>query len=94
MTDTAGRPSVLPAMSDPNPTALALKRTAEMCAIFMIGNGIVGLAQPQRQVSLWRSDVKPLDALVRRFDGRPNRRRFQGAFQLAAGLLLASKLRR
>ena len=73
---------------------LGAKRTAEMCAIFMIGNGIVGLTQPQRQVNLWRSDVKPVDLLVRRFDGRPNRRRLQGAMQLAAGLLLASRLRR
>lgn len=78
-----------------NPTlALSLKRTAEMCAIFMMGNGVVGLTQPQRQVSLWRSDVKPVDLLVRRFDGRPNRRRLQGALQFGAGLLLASRLRR
>ncbi|HEU0043630.1 hypothetical protein [Sphingomonas sp.] len=80
-------------MTDTTP-ALALKRTGEMCAIFMIGNGIIGLAQPQRQVSLWRSHVKPLDLLVRRFDGRPGKRRLQGALQLAAGLLLASRLRR
>lgn len=78
-----------------NPTlTLSLKRTAEMCAIFMMGNGIVGLTQPQRQVSLWRSDVKPVDLLVRRFDGRPGRRRLQGALQFGAGLLLASRLRR
>ena len=77
-----------------NTLNLSLKRTAEMCAIFMIGNGVVGLATPQRQVSLWRSDVKPVDALVRRFDGRPGKRRLQGALQLAAGLLLASRLTR
>lgn len=75
-------------------TQLGLRRAAEMCAIFMIGNGIVGLVQPQRQVSLWRSDVKPVDMLVRRFDGRPGRRRLQGLFQLGAGLLLASRMRR
>ena len=77
-----------------NTLALGLKRTAEMCAIFMIGNGIIGLATPQRQVSLWRSDVTPVDRLVRRFDGRPGKRRRQGALQLAAGLLLASRLKR
>ena len=65
-----------------------------MCAIFMIGNGIMGLVRPQRQVSLWRSDVKPVDLLVRRFDGRPDRRRLQGVLQLGAGLLLASGLKR
>lgn len=75
-------------------TQLGLRRTGEMCAIFMVGNGIIGLLQPQRQVSLWRSDVKPMDMLVRRFDGRPNRRRLQGLFQLGAGVLLASRLKR
>lgn len=74
--------------------ALGLKRTAEMCAIFMIGNGVVGMTQPQRQVTLWRSDVRPVDALVRRFDGRPDRRRLQGLVQFGAGVLLASRLRR
>lgn len=73
---------------------LSAKRTAEMCAIFMIGNGVIGLLTPQRQVSLWRSDVKAVDALVRRFDGRPDRRRLQGLLQLGAGLLLASRLKR
>ena len=78
-----------------NPTlALGLKRAAEMCAIFMIGNGLVGMTQPQRQVELWRSDVRPVDALVRRFDNRPNKPRLQGALQFAAGLLLASRMRR
>ena len=73
---------------------LSAKRTAEMCAIFMIGNGLVGLVTPQRQVSLWRSDVKQVDMLVRRFDGKPNKRRLQGLLQLGAGLLLASRLKR
>lgn len=81
-------------MADHPTLALSLKRTAEMCAIFMIGNGMVGLLTPQRQVSLWRSDVKPVDLLVRRFDERPDRRRLQGALQLGAGLLLASRLKR
>jgi hypothetical protein len=75
-------------------TALGIRRTAEMCAIFMVGNGLIGLLQPQRQVSLWRSDVKPLDALVRRFDGQPGKRRWQGLFQIGAGLLLASRMKR
>ena len=78
-----------------NPTVpLALKRTAEMCAIFMIGNGVVGLTQPERQVGLWRSDVRAVDALVRRFDGQPRKRRLNGLLQFGAGLLLASRLRR
>lgn len=78
-----------------NPTiTLGLKRTAEMCAIFMIGDGVVGLTQPERQVALWRSDLRPVDALVRRFDGHPRKRRLNGLLQFGAGLLLASQLRR
>lgn len=78
-----------------NPTLdVAWKRTVEMCAVFMMGNGIVGLTQPQRQVSLWRSEVKPVDLLVRRFDGHPNRRRLQGLWQFGLGFLLATQMRR
>ena len=72
----------------------ALKRTAEMCAVFMIGDGLLGLLQPDRHVDLWRSKVGAVDALVRPFAGRPKRRRGYGALQLAAGVLLASRLRR
>ena len=73
---------------------LALKRTAEMAATFMIGDGLLGLLQPNRHVALWRSDVGAVDALVRPFAGRPGRRRAYGLVQLAAGLALASALRR
>lgn len=72
---------------------LALKRTAEMAATFMIGDGLLGLVQPERHVGLWRSDVGAVDALVRPFAGEPGRRRAYGLLQLAAGLALASALR-
>ncbi len=72
---------------------LALKRTAEMAAVFMIGDGLLGLVQPRRHVDLWRSDVAIVDALVRPFGHHPGRRRAYGLLQLGAGLLLASRLR-
>lgn len=72
---------------------LALKRTAEMAAVFMIGDGLLGLLQPRRHVGLWRSDVGAVDALVRPFAGRDGRRRGYGLLQLGAGLILASRLR-
>ncbi len=77
-------------MSD---TALGLRRAAEMAAVFMIGDGLLGLLQPTRHVDLWRSDVAAVDALVRPFGGRPTRRRWYGALQLAAGVALAARLR-
>ena len=72
----------------------ALKRTAEMAAVFMIGDGLLGLVGPERHVALWRSKVGTVDALVRPFADRPGRRRVYGLFQIGAGLLLASRLRR
>lgn len=75
-------------------TDIALKRTAEMAATFMIGDGLLGLLQPDRHVALWRSGVGAVDALVRPFGGHPGRRRAYGLLQLGAGLLLASRLRR
>lgn len=72
---------------------LAARRTAEMAAMFMIGDGVLGLLQPARHVALWRSDVPAADALVAPFDRRPMRRRCYGALQLAAGIALATRLR-
>jgi len=77
-------------MSD---TALGIRRAAEMAAVFMIGDGLLGLLQPTRHVDLWRSDVAAVDVLVRPFGGRPTRRRWYGALQLAAGVALAATLK-
>ena len=73
---------------------LARLRTAEMAAVFMIGDGLLGLLQPKRHVGLWRSRLGAVDALVRPFGDRPGRRRFYGAAQLVAGVMLAARLRR
>lgn len=72
---------------------IAINRTAEMAAIFMIGDGILGILQPERHVALWRSNVAVADMLVRPFGGRPGRRRVYGVLQLVAGIALASRLR-
>ena len=75
--------------------SLALKRTAEVAAMIMIGDGAIGLAQPERHIPLWRSDFPPLRAIVSRFDGKPLiRRRVAGLAQIAIGLAAASLLRR
>ncbi|MBB4619544.1 hypothetical protein [Sphingomonas abaci] len=75
-------------------TALAAARVAEMAAIFMIGDGLLGLLQPRRHVALWRSDMAALDSLVRPFAGRVGARRLYGVMQLGAGIALASRLKR
>ena len=73
---------------------LGVKRSAEMAAVFMIGDGMLGLLQPERHVALWRSRWRRVDGLVRPFAGRPTRRRLYGAVQLAAGIGLAAMVRR
>jgi hypothetical protein len=74
-------------------TGVGLKRAAEMAAVFMIGDGLLGLLQPDRHVGLWRSDVRAVDALVAPFGRRPGRRRAYGLLQIAAGIGLAAALR-
>jgi len=73
---------------------LSVRRSAEMAAVFMIGDGLLGLLQPRRHVELWRSDVSAVDVLVRPFAGHPSRRQAYGLLQIGAGLVLASALRR
>ena len=77
---------------EPSETRTALRRTTEMAAIFMIGDGLLGAIQPTRHVALWRSQYEALDMVVRPFAGRPGRRRIYGLLQIAAGLALASRL--
>ena len=69
-----------------------LKRTGELCAIFTIGNGIVGLLQPERHLKLWSSPTPAIDRFVKKDRERtPAQRRIAGAVQVAAGLLLARR---
>lgn len=74
---------------------LALKRGAEVAAMLMIGDGLIGVFQPKRHIPLWRSDFPPLRAVVSRFDGKPLiRRRLAGLAQVAIGLAMAAPLHR
>ncbi len=73
--------------------ATGLRRSAEMAAVFMIGDGLLGLLQPERHVDLWRSDIGAVDALVRPFGDRPGRRRLYGLLQIAGGIAIAAAQR-
>ncbi|RZM31805.1 MAG: hypothetical protein EOP67_31075 [Sphingomonas sp.] len=81
-------------MDETTSVQLGIRRSAGMAALFMIGDGVLGLLQARRHVDLWRSDVAAVDVLVRPFAGRPVRRRAYGLLQIGAGLALASALRR
>jgi hypothetical protein len=69
-------------------------RVVEMAAIFMIGDGALGLLQPRRHVGLWQDDALGSEKLVAPFRNRPGRRRVYGLIQIAAGLWLAGRQHR
>ena len=69
-------------------------RAAEMAAIFMVGDGLIGLLQPRRHVDLWTDDALGTEKLVAPFVDRPGRRRLYAVLQIAAGLALAARQKR
>ncbi|MDR6787222.1 hypothetical protein J2Y58_000563 [Sphingomonas sp. BE138] len=68
-------------------------RVAEMAAIFMIGDGLLGLVQTRRHTDLWKDRALGAERTVRPFVGRPGRRRAYALLQIAAGLALAARQR-
>lgn len=66
------------------------RRTAELAATFMIGDGMLGLLQPRRHVRLWQEDALGAEVTVRPFIDRPGRRRAYALLQIAAGIALAA----
>ena len=69
-------------------------RAAEMAAIFMVGDGLIGLLQASRHVDLWKDDALGTEKLVKPFVDRPGRRRLYAVVQIAAGLALAARQKR
>lgn len=68
-------------------------RAAEMAAIFMIGDGLLGLLQPERHVDLWSKDALGAERLVAPFRARPGRRRLYALAQIGGGIALAAAQR-
>lgn len=69
------------------------RRAAEMAATFMIGDGMLGLLQPERHVALWQDRAGGAERLVRPFLGRPTLRRAYAVAQIVTGLALAARQR-
>ncbi|WP_028965326.1 hypothetical protein [Sphingomonas phyllosphaerae] len=68
-------------------------RVLEMTAVFMIGDGLLGLTQTARHTDLWKENALGAERTVRPFVGRPGRRRLYAVVQIAAGLALAARQR-
>ncbi|TCP37239.1 hypothetical protein [Sphingomonas sp. BK235] len=81
------------ATDDLEVSRLLARRGAEMAAVFMIGDGLLGLLQPRRHVALWQKRALGAEALVAPFVGRPGRRRAYAVLQIAAGIALAARQR-
>ncbi|MET4594183.1 MULTISPECIES: hypothetical protein [unclassified Sphingomonas] len=82
-----------PSVVGAGPKAPWMARAAEMAAIFMVGDGLIGLTQPRRHVDLWKDDALGSETLVAPFVDRPARRRLYAVLQIAAGLALAARQR-
>ncbi len=80
-------------MAEGTAHAPVIPRIAEMAAIFMIGDGLLGLTQPQRHTGLWQENALGAEVTVRPFVGRPGRRRLYALAQITAGLALAARQR-
>lgn len=80
-------------VAEAEPKAPWMARAAEMAAIFMVGDGLIGLTQPRRHVDLWKDDALGTETLVAPFVDRPTRRRLYAVLQIAAGLALAARQR-
>lgn len=68
-----------------------LKRTLECAAMMMIGDGALGLLQPQRHMRLWENGPCWWRAMMQPFVRRPALTRAVGAAELAAGIWLAHR---
>ncbi|MFC3581029.1 hypothetical protein [Sphingomonas hylomeconis] len=69
------------------------QRGVEMAAMFMIGDGLLGLLQPRRHVALWADDALGSEKLVAPFRERPGRRRAYALVQIGVGVALAAQQR-
>ncbi|WP_210358049.1 MULTISPECIES: hypothetical protein [Sphingomonas] len=75
------------------PSSRLAPRVVEMAAIFMVGDGLLGLVQPRRHVDLWKDEALGAEKVVAPFVDRPGRRRLYALVQVAAGLALAARQR-
>ena len=69
------------------------RRMTEIAALLLIGDGVVGLLQPERHTRLWRNGPAPYRAAMQPFVRNPGLTRFAAAGELALGLWWASRQR-
>lgn len=75
-----------------NPATLQ-SRAQEALAIVVVGDGLLGVLQPRRHVSLWRKGPAPYQRAMTALNHRPGLTQLLSAVQLATGLWWASRQR-
>jgi hypothetical protein len=65
------------------------KRLKELGAMMMVGDGVIGLATPERHCRLWKVGPEPCQRLMEQFAERPGLTRAFCAAEVALGLWLA-----
>lgn len=68
-------------------------RLLEMFALMLIGDGVVGLVQPERHSRLWLQGPQPYREAMRPFVRHPSLTRVIGAGEIAVGLWWAGRQR-
>lgn len=66
-------------------------RLGDTVGIVLIGDGVVGLLNPQRHARLWRRGPGPYRQLMDTFVARPGLTRVLSAIELAVGVWLARR---
>jgi hypothetical protein len=70
------------------------QRLGEFAGILLVGDGVVGMLQPERHTRLWLSGPAPYRAVMEPFVRHPGMTRAIAVAEAAAGLWLASRQRR
>lgn len=69
------------------------ERVTEIAALLLVGDGVVGMLQPERHVRLWQRGPRTYRAAVEPFVKHPGLTRVLAAAEAAAGLWWASRQR-
>ena len=67
------------------------ERLKEFIGITMIGDGLLGVIDPQGHIGLWRSGPEPWQKMMDGFISHPQATQLFGAVELALGVWLAKR---
>ena len=70
------------------------EQVKDLAAVALIGDGVVGLMEPQAHCLTWRVGPKPFRQLMDAFVAHPKLTRALAAVEACFGIWLAARLRR